>query len=204
MKLADLDSKLNALILRARDDSGETDLVPAIGLVNDLGRLSLQGSLADVRKVQAAVASLREQLDGESVEKNPAKELGGKDRHVYLAGAMWAVNEVMTSRLQLAEATKSTARRSRKSELIEALLATLTDSKAHTPTEMREADTMRHLKVRPDEVSRALTDLVDEGLVYLVPSPSDAGRDRRRKFFALSPAGSARQAHRAASARLRT
>lgn len=195
MRIDDLLTKLEALVRRARrrdGDSDPNDFAPAVGVVSDLSRLLIQASLADVRLAQAGVSAVREQLISDEVDTSPIKELSGKNRHIYLAGAMWALTEVMAARLTIAEsagATSTSVRVTRRAKLAQYLLAAFNGSAAHSPSELSQYSPIRDLDVRPDEISRALAAMVEQGLVYAVPGPDGADVDRRRKYFALSPAG---------------
>jgi hypothetical protein len=74
----------------------------AIGVVGDLGRAIARDDEYAIRVLQSAVASLREQLD----DAQPAAALDGPNGRSFLAGAMWAVNELMTARLAVIASQK--------------------------------------------------------------------------------------------------
>ena len=68
------------------------DLRAALGLVGDIGRITISGDERDVRATQSAVGALREGAarGGEHVKNTPAAYLHSVDSPVFLAGAMWA------------------------------------------------------------------------------------------------------------------
>lgn len=186
---AQLTDLLNSLGRRARAHVEKPDLTPAVWLINDLGRLVIRGNESDVRAAAAAVAAFREQLDmGDVVTKTPSKALSGVDSHAYLAGAMWAVNEMMNARLDSVDVPAESSRsQTRKHRVMRDVLSTLNTGTTWSPSSLLEAISAHGAEVRPDEVSRALGDLLQQGLVELMPP--QAGADRRTKRFAITPAG---------------
>lgn len=187
-----LTSLLNALAVRAREQADDKlDLTPAIGLVNDLGRYVTLGSESDVRSLQAAVAAVREQLDvGDHAVNTPEKALLGKDSHGYLAGALWAINEIMTLRLQMATESDATApgRQTRRYSIRRAVLVGFLTQSVRTPTAILEELSKRDYgDARLDEVSRVLGELLKDGLIE--PAAPAAGSDRRMRYFALTDSG---------------
>lgn len=188
-----LTSLLNALAVRAREQAEDKlDLTPAIGIVNDLGRFITLGAEADVRCLQAAVAGVREQLDvGEHAVNTPEKVLLGKDSHGYLAGALWAINEIMTIRLQTMAAepdASAPGRQTRRNWMRRAVLVSFLAQPVQTPTAIGDELSKRYDNgVRLDEISRVLGELLKEGLLeHAAPA---AGSDRRMRYFALTESG---------------
>lgn len=187
--MAQLTGLLNSLGRRARAHVEKPDLRPAVWLVNDLGRLAIQGNESEVRAAAAAVAAFREQLDmGDTVTKPPSKALSAVNSHVYLAGAMWAINEVMNARISSVDVPTAGSRsQTRKHRVMLDVLRALSTATTSTPSSLLAAISADGAEVRPDEVSRALGDLLQQGLAELVaPQP---GADRRTKRFAITPAG---------------
>jgi hypothetical protein len=174
---------LNSLGKRARTP-GKPDLSPAIGIVNDLGTLIAQGTEPEIRHAQAAVAAVREQLNAENAVNFPEATLTGPDSHNFLAGALWAVNELMTAHLA-AMPSASTPRTTRKDRVKDMTFFALRSGAAMSPTSIREA--IGDESVRPDEISRALGEMLSAQFVELVPS--EPGNDRRSKRFALTSEG---------------
>lgn len=185
---ASLVSLLDDLAERARDQINEPDLRPAIGLVYDLGRLIAAGPEDDIRLAQAAVAGAREQLEVDGhVINTPEKALLGKERQAYLAGALWAINELMTVRLQQLGTARTPGATTRRGQIRALVLEGLITEGAVTPTELQARITNSGIDVRLDEISRTLGDLFSDGIV--APTQPGPGSDRRRKYFALTDAG---------------
>lgn len=184
-----LASLLSGLAVRARETAdNKPDLTPAIGLVIDLGRLTACGPGADIRLAQAAVAGVREQLVvGEHAINTPEKALLGVDGQSYLAGALWAVNELMTARLEIMTATTTSGRQTRRSQIRKLVAGSLLVEPVLAPTAILSTINSSDIDARLDEVSRAIGELLDEGLVESAqPEP---GSDRRMKYFALTAEG---------------
>ncbi|MFC9978814.1 PadR family transcriptional regulator [Gordonia sp. NPDC058843] len=185
---ASLVSLLNDLAERTRDQSKEPDLRPAIGLVYDLGRLVAAGAEADIRLAQAAVAGAREQLEvGDHAINTPEKALLGKERQAYLAGALWAINELMTVRLEQLGTAFISGGLTRRGQIRALVLSNVAVDETLSPSELKKRIADNGTDVRLDEISRALGDLFNEGLV--APSQPGPGSDRRRKYFALTAEG---------------
>ncbi|OZF04394.1 hypothetical protein CH302_03050 [Rhodococcus sp. 15-2388-1-1a] len=183
---ADLTVLLGSLATRARDTKPK--LTAAVGLINDVGRIMTVGRPSDLRSVQTAVAAVREQLDGGDVQNTPTKALNGEHSHVYLAGALWALNEVIDIQLSSIDAVQSQPRRAtRKKRIADAALAAMKDTSDVTPSSLLEAVSHIEATVRPDEISRALGDLLADGVIQT--SPADRNADRRNKFFTLTTVG---------------
>lgn len=175
---------LDGLGKRARTSDGKPDLSPAIGIVNDLGRLVARGTEPEIRQAQAAVAALREQLNTENALNFPAAILTGPDSHNFLAGALWAVNELITAQLESLPSAVS-PRMTRRDYVKDKTLFALRSGAALSPKFIREA--IGDASVRADEVSRALGEMLAARLVEVVsPAP---GSDRRLKCFALTSEG---------------
>lgn len=176
---------LRALSERARDDRGK-GLSDAVGVVGDLSRVVTSGAETDIRTLQSAVAALREQLDTSEVNDQPAKALDSSNSHAYLAGAMWAINEMMSAQLGTIESTRvAHGGTTRRSQVEEVALVALREGRAVTPGEILESVGGRNLNLRADEVSKALSSLLSQGLVVQA-GPEDSGADRRRKYFMLA------------------
>jgi hypothetical protein len=185
---AQLTALLNSLAKRAHTRDTQ-DFGVAVGLVNDLGRLVLRGRESDVRQAQAAVSAVREQLrDGDGIA-SPAQTLEGPLSRSFLAGALWAVNEIMTTRLDALPSSPEHARATRSGRVKEMVLATLTSQESQSPTTILHSIAERDPATRFDEVSRAITDMMAAGLIETVPAP--AGTDRRMKYLALTSQGHA-------------
>jgi hypothetical protein len=181
-------SLLDALGVRARTDD-DAALTPAVGLVNDLGILLARGTESDIRAVQAAVASVREQLEvsGHAVN-TPMRALSSKDSHSFLAGALWAINESMTARLQAtAAASSAPGRQTRRAVLRKAVLASLLMEQVQSPTEILAHINPQVGPARLDEISRVLSELFAEDVVS--QAMPEAGSDRRMKYISLTEEG---------------
>src|ERR1700758_5288129 len=93
-----LTAMLNDLAERAHT-SDTRDFRKAVGLVSDLGRVMVLGSEADIRQAQAALSATREQLRHDDGMASAEQALEGGQSRSFLAGALWAVSEMMTTRL---------------------------------------------------------------------------------------------------------
>jgi hypothetical protein len=185
---------LSSLGERARS-SKKPDLTPALGLVSDVGRLIIRGEESDVRATQAAVGALRERLRGEDAKNTPAKALESMNSHAYLAGAMWALNEVMNARLATIEVQRQQSyHETRKNRVTRMVSAVLTKDKSISPSDLLESTLDDGTKARRDELSRVLGTMIDRGWVHVVSAAP--GADGRKKFFALTPAGKSALARR--------
>lgn len=174
---------LTALGEQVRSDP--KDLGAAVSVVGDVGRLLVRGNEEEIRSVQAAVAAIRERLDGHDAMPSPVKELTSPQAHVFLAGALWALNEVGNIRLASGvEAPSAPAGVSRRSAVRDAVRDLLSETPT-SPSELRDAAARQRFEVRPDELSRALGALCEAGLAREAPGP--AGADRRRKYYVRQP-----------------
>lgn len=176
---------LNALAARAR--AGEKDMSAAIGVVNDLGYLISGSAATDIRLAQAAVAAVREQLRSDHAVNTPEKALTDSQSHSFLAGALWAVNELMTARLDSLAATPLPGHRTRRAEVRDLALSALASGEALSPTAVLASVSHADASTRLDEISRGLGELLADGLV--VSAAADPGADRRRKYFAITAEG---------------
>jgi hypothetical protein len=163
------------------------DFRQAIGLVSDLGRVVVLGSEADIRQTQAALSAVREQLRDKDEMASPAQALEGLQSRSFLAGALWAASEMMTTRLAAMPSVPTQGRATRKGRVKEMVLAALISEEPQSPTAILDSILERDSEARLDEVSRALTEMLAVGLVDLAESPS--GTDRRMKYLALTPQG---------------
>lgn len=185
---AQLTALLSGLAERAQQPD-EQDFEVAAGVVNDLGRLVLRGKESDIRQAHAAVSAVREQLrDGDGIA-SPAQTLTGPQSRGFLAGALWAVGEIMTTRLDAVPSAPEDARATRGGRVKEMVLAALTSQDTQSPTAILHSIAERDTAIRFDEVSRAITDMIAGGLIETVPAP--AGTDRRMKYLVLTPQGHA-------------
>lgn len=162
------------------------DLRPATGVVNDVGRSLAAAPPAELRTLQAEIASLREQLEKckDVAELKPAEILQGQHGRIFLAGAMWGADEIISS--YLAGVVRASDEQASKT-----VLATVSDRTLHllrqgvkTPTAIREFIEAEGVEVRADHVSKALGDLMARGLVSTADAP--AGSDRRARFYQLN------------------
>jgi hypothetical protein len=189
---------LTSLLNNLAEDAGDResrDFSVAVGLVNDLGRLIVGGPESDLRQAQAATSAVREQLsDEENMRRTPAEALVGWNSRSFLSGALWAVTEIMTTRLDAVPPVAGGGRATRKDRVKDLVLAAMASDEAQSPTTVLDSIVLRDSQTRPDEVSRALTEMLVAGLVDVVAPPSST--DRRMKYFALTPRGRAVAAER--------
>ena len=163
------------------------DFSSAVGLVSDLGRLVVCGSESDIRHAQAAMSAVREQLhDEERAISSPAQTLVGRESRSFLAGALWAVSEMMTTRLDVMPSFASRGRVTRGGRVREMVLEALASRGApQSPTAILDSIVEHDPATRFDEVSRALTEMLAAGLV----DSRSSDTDRRMKYLALTPQG---------------
>ncbi len=182
---AQLAGLLNSLGERARS-LPEPDLRAAIGLVSDIGRLAVSGGEADVRATQSAVGALREHIGApEDTQSAPSKRLRSADGPTYLAGAMWALSEVLDRRLESIDAQRAhSAYHTRKEKVSQLVSDALIRHDCLSPSDLLPLELEDGTRVRRDELSRALGAFIDNGWVQLL-----SGDQGRKKFFALTPAG---------------
>lgn len=177
---------LNALGERV-GQGDKKDLTVAVSVVNDLTRVITTGAPRDIRVAQAGVAALRERLDSEPHPNSPAAALEGNNSHAYLAGALWAINEMMTTQLDCIANPEVVGEPTRRELISDLVLRYLREHPVLSQSDLCAQPIAKSLHVRADEVSRAATSLVDRGLLHDVPAK--AGTDKRRKYFALTNAG---------------
>lgn len=182
-----------AALGRRISDGSKHDLTPAIPVLGDLSRIVMSGRTRDIKEAQSAVAKLREQIDVGAFPGFPAQALRREYGHVYLAGAMWAVNEMMTTKLDLIEHAASAPSRTTRKGLVEDLVLRLMSTGAATsPKTVLDSEEGRGAELRKDEVSKALSTLLGKGWIAAVePGRND---DRRQRYYALSELGSAEMA----------
>jgi hypothetical protein len=185
---------LNTLAKRARERHA-ADFTVVVGLVNDLGRLVLRGRESDIRQAQAAVSAVREQLCDDDAVSSPAQALAGPESRSFLAGALWAVSEMMTSRLDAMPSSAGRGRATRSGRVKEMVLGALASGDALSPTAILDSIVQDDPATRLDEVSRAVTEMIAAGLVESVPPPVGTV-DRRMKFLVLTAQGQSVAAER--------
>lgn len=180
-----LASLLNSLGERART-AQKPDLRAAIGLVGDIGRIAISGAEGDIRATQSAVGALRERIGGgEHVKSTPAKYLQSVDSQTYLAGAMWALSEVLDRRLESIDAQRAySTHNTRKEQVAQLVCDALIRDESVSPSTLLSSTLDDGTTVRRDELSRAFGTFIDKGWVHVI-----SGDQGRKKFFALTPAG---------------
>jgi hypothetical protein len=163
------------------------DFSMAVGLVGDLGQLVVRGSESDIRQAQAAVSAVREQLrDEERAISSSAQMLVGQESRSFLAGALWAVSEIMTTRLDVTPSSAGRGRVTRGGRVREMVLEALASGDApQSPTAILDSILEQDSATRFDEVSRALTEMLATGLV----DSQSSNTDRRMKYLALTREG---------------
>jgi hypothetical protein len=176
---------LNSLGERARS-AHKPDLRAALGLVSDIGRVTITGDERDIRAAQSAVGALRERLGGgEHVKSTPAKYLQSVDSKAYLAGAMWALSEVLDQRLATIDSQRVHSQyTTRKDQVSKLVSEALIKHEALSPSQLLSSTLDDGTSVRRDELSRVLGSFLDNGWVHVV-----SGAQGRTKFFALTPSG---------------
>jgi len=162
------------------------DLRAALGLVSDIGRITVSGDERDVRATQSAVGALRERLrGGEHVKSTPANYLQSVDSHVFLAGAMWALSDVLDRRLESIGEQRARSRHDTRKEQVSRLVSdALLRCESVSPSDLLSSTLDDGTHVRRDEFSRAFSTFIDKGWVHLI-----SGDQGRKKFYALTPAG---------------
>ncbi|WP_241549089.1 hypothetical protein [Gordonia alkanivorans] len=124
---------------------------------------------------------------GDHAINAPEKAPLGKERQAYLAGALWAIDELMTVRLGQLGTASAPGGTTRRTQIRTLVMHYLTADDTPTPTALQARITKRDIDVRLDEISRTLGDLFSEGLV--APTQPGPGEDRRRKHFTLTDEG---------------
>jgi hypothetical protein len=203
----DIRTLLGALRERLNSDDGKkANFSSAVALIADLGRLSTRGLAQDVRAAQTAVAAFRERLDhGGSAQRQPALALQGPHSEIYLAGALWAANEFLSAQLRARDADlvpgKGVAktRRARVEAIVRAVLGqTSPDGQGVSPSTILDSAAALEMKVRRDEVSRVLGELVQSGEAMVLEPRG--GEDRRRRYYRRAVTGRQKSATKRTSA----
>jgi hypothetical protein len=174
---------LQSLADRAQGEKPELDM--AVGVVADLGRIAYGGQLDEIRAVQSRMAVVRERLNYAEGQQYPAAALRGASSHVFLAGALWALSEVFNARLLQAGAAKQTTASSQRAVARDLALRTLGTVSIATPAELLDRSADEGLSIRPDQLSRALGELLSEGHIHVAPAPPTG--DRRNRHYSLGP-----------------
>ena len=132
------------------------DLRAALGLVGDIGRITISGDERDVRATQSAVGALRERLrGGEHVKNTPAAYLHSVDSPVFLAGAMWALSDVLDRRLEAIGEQRAHGRRNTRKEQVTNLISdALMRDEAVSPSDLLSSTLEDGTTVRRDSISR--------------------------------------------------
>ncbi|SNS56659.1 hypothetical protein [Rhodococcoides kyotonense] len=178
-----------AEVLRSltRKIAGEKpDLRAATGVINDIGRVLAGGPTTDARALQAEVASLREELERckDVSELKPSEILQGQHGRIFLAGAMWGADEMMSA--YVAQSNRVLEKRSdttARVAIVDAAMQLLRGGQT-TPTAIRRAVEQRGVSVRPDQISKALGELIARGKVAAADGPE--GSDRRSRYYKLA------------------
>jgi hypothetical protein len=181
-------AKATVEVLRSltRKIAGEKpDLRAATGVINDIGRVLAGGPTSDVRVLQAEVASLREELERckDVSELKPSEILHGQHGRIFLAGAMWGADEMMSAYAsqtnRIVEARSDSTVRG---AIADAAVQLLRDGPT-TPTAIRRVVEQRGVVARPDQISKALGELIARGKVTSADAPE--GSDRRSRYYKL-------------------
>lgn len=174
--------------LAQRVTSGNGELTAATGVMGDVGRALATVDEKSLLQLQAAMASLRERLELASgnVESRPYDALLSDKGHTFLAGALWAANDITSAMLaeqhrQKAELSRGSARAGLRSLALDLLGSQATV----TPSEIAAHAEQRGLSPRADQISRALRDLLDSGEIVPAATPKD--KDGRGRYFARVP-----------------
>lgn len=183
MSMSNTVEVLRELAERAQD--GEPDLSAAVGVVADIGRALSAAPEPDLRPLQSAIAAVREKLEYSpgNVEQRPVDALKSEKAPFFLAGALWAANEIMTS--ELSDRHQRAARlqgQSDRASLRQLALELLDQQPVVTPSDITRHAARLGAAARPDQVSKALSDLLAEGSA--VPTTAPAGADRRSRHYA--------------------
>lgn len=168
--------------LAANDGSG---FGIAIGVVNDVGAALAEYRRIDLTELSAALGAARERLDsGAGVDRAPAEILQSDKAELYLAGALWACSDIVNAyqRSLNAERERRAQRLGRESARSVAL-ELLHDRERVSPSEVREELARRGVVLLADTISKALSDLISDGLVEASNGPRSG--DRRQRFYAL-------------------
>jgi len=169
---------------------GDVDLKPdlgaATGVVNDVGRALVVAPVQDLRTMQAAISSVRERLRfADGAIQSPNAALSGPQGESYLAGALWAADDILSSCLATRDRTAERVRsKGLQRTLQDIVVRLLRDSDQVTPADVIAYAKCQGLQARPDQVSKALSDLLSRRVIAVAPLPVDA--DRRTRYFELS------------------
>lgn len=177
---------LHCLGQRVQERKG--DLTPAASLLGDVGRVIASDEEAEIRAVQAALASVREKLEhgSDDVQRVPAKTLAGEQSHTFLAGALWAASEVASAHVAHRRSQRRKhAALSGRGALREHIVELLRTRDTATPSDMACHANSNGTPAKLDQVSKALADLLHAGRVRAVEPPP--GTDRRYRHFTLAP-----------------
>lgn len=165
------------------------DLRAATGVVNDLGRHMAVSRTDDVRLLQSEIASLREQLAlcEDVAELKPAEILRGRHGRIFLAGAMWSADEMVSSHAAALEfRTEETSFGTLRATIAQRAVELLQKGPT-TPTAIRQHLEREGVPARPDQVSKSLGELIARGVI--APDVPPEGSDRRARFYRLVEQG---------------
>lgn len=177
---------LRALGARARVQ--DKDVSPAAAAVAEMGVVLSRADAAELRRLLSSIAGVREQLEAEkgAFEQKPVEALTDADSHTFLSGAMWAASEFVQARIDdLQAAHDAGGRTSERSALRSLAVELLRSGGTLTPSALAAAARERGLNGAPDRVSKALGDLLREGLLATANPPA-GDADRRYRHFVLA------------------
>lgn len=169
------------------------DFRAAITIMNDLGYATYEADRRELARLLQGVASARESLEhrygGDAGPKNPADMLrDGVKQFEYLAGALWAASALIEARASAVRAARTRAQAtSRRARLGDLILELLDKEATGTPSDILRYAEASDLSPSRSDISKALAELEQRGLVEATAPPEPAA-DRRRRYYTRTDA----------------
>lgn len=165
----------------------EEGFTPLIEVVADIGRALARPDYDEFHEFLPYVAALRERLEyGGKVANTPWDALREDKSSYYAAGSLWACSAIINGYLRQARDERRRSReRSTRTEVRDVALEMLEghDGPVRPADILAECD-RRAVEASPSTVSKALGDLLEQGIAEASEPPM--GSDRRHRYYTVA------------------
>ncbi|HVF75922.1 MAG TPA: hypothetical protein VM938_12825 [Acidimicrobiales bacterium] len=182
--MTNLEPTLRALANLARHPC--TEYEAAIGVIPDIGR-ALREPNGPITELETALGAARFTADHRARIESPLGVLRQGKADTYLAGALWACFDIVRAyNASIAAERERRAQRMGRDTARKTVIELLNTQADVSPKEVRTALTEKGVEVSAETVSKALADLLQDGII--VESQPRRGSNRRQRFYRLAEA----------------